>query len=170
MNSTQKSFSFEWNRYHILRPDRDMRYVLEGGLTPEFFKGKEILDVGCGYGRHIKVIAPWAKKIIGIDFSDSYLIAKAKTKGMKNVEVLQADIFKLLFEPATFGIPYMDKFFKCFIKLDIDPSIARTDTFDWYHPKYQFHFKESEIVSWFKENGFDNIIACGSEGVRGQLI
>ena len=43
---TQDSFGFEWTVYSTVRDGRDEGYVLEGGLTPEFFADKLVLDAG----------------------------------------------------------------------------------------------------------------------------
>ncbi|MDY6863481.1 MAG: methyltransferase domain-containing protein [Thermodesulfobacteriota bacterium] len=247
---TQKSFGFEWKIYSVTRDERDKKYCLEGGLTPDFFKGKTVLDAGCGYGRHTRIISQWAKEIIGIDLSVSIFNARNVTKDIPNVHLVQGDLFEppflkekfdivyswgvlhhtpnprkafetlknfvksggfysvkiykkfplpaqfierairlitlrlplnLLYKTSYIAVPLnklywrfgkfvpgMKYFLKCFIKLDPNPEIARIDTFDWYHPQYQYHYPMEEIISWFNDCGFEEIIAIESEGVRGK--
>jgi SAM-dependent methyltransferase len=249
---TQRSFGFEWNMYSVIRDERDQRYCLEGGLTPDFFKDKLVLDAGCGYGRHTSIISKWAKEIIGIDLSVSIFNARKVTKNIPNVHLIQGDLFEPPFLKEKFDIVYswgvlhhtpdprkafeilkdfvklggwysvkiykefpaaaqliekairfitlklplnllykisyiavpLNKFYwklgkfipgmkyllKCFIKLDPNPEIARIDTFDWYHPQYQYHYPKEEVVSWFGTCEFEQIIAVESEGVRGKKI
>ena len=31
------------------------------------------------------------------------------------------------------------------------------DTFDWFAPQYQYHHTVTELQSWFKEAGFDQL-------------
>ena len=38
-----------------------------------------------------------------------------------------------------------------------DPELRILDTFDWYSPRYQFKFRTTEIIGWFKEAGLTNI-------------
>ncbi len=47
-----------------------------------------ILDVGCGFGRSMKTLAPRAKKVIGIDYNERMIReAKKKLRGFDNVEL-----------------------------------------------------------------------------------
>ena len=66
---TQDSFGFEWTVYSSVRDERDRGYALEGGLTPEFFKDKLVMDAGCGYGRHSRVVHEFGAEVVGIDLS-----------------------------------------------------------------------------------------------------
>ena len=61
---TQESFGFEWTIYSTVRDERDEGYVLEGGLTPDFFAGKLVLDAGCGYGRHSRVVNGFGAEVV----------------------------------------------------------------------------------------------------------
>lgn len=38
-----------------------------------------------------------------------------------------------------------------------DMMVRIIETFDWYAPTYQWYFKEEELISWFKEAGFQAI-------------
>ncbi len=65
----------------------------------------KVLDVGCGTGYLIMQIAKKVKKgkVIGIDFS-SGMVEQAKRKliQIKNVEVKQADVWKIPYKSSTF--------------------------------------------------------------------
>jgi len=41
---------------------------LQNNIRPN----SKILDVGCGFGRHIKILAPFSKEVIGIDVLNGY--------------------------------------------------------------------------------------------------
>ncbi len=36
-------------------------------------------------------------------------------------------------------------------------TVRVADTFDWYSPEYHRYFTESEVVGWFRDNGFSEI-------------
>jgi hypothetical protein len=52
------------------------------------------------------------------------------------------------------------------IRCDRDWRISHIDTFDWYHPQYQFHFPMEEVQHWFEEKGLKGIVGVESKGVR----
>ena len=55
-------------------------------------------------------------------------------------------------------------------KVDPNWRIAHIDTFDWYHPAYQFHFPMEEVESWFREKGLVDVYGVESKGVRGKKL
>jgi ubiquinone/menaquinone biosynthesis C-methylase UbiE len=66
------------------------------------WKGK-VLEVGCGYGRLIKIISQKAKHVVGIDFSYAQLNkARIFLKGLSNVSLLHMDAHKLRFTEGEF--------------------------------------------------------------------
>lgn len=63
----------------------------------------KILDIGCGFGRHIEIIADFSKEVIGID-NNSDMIKKSKDRlsNFKNVKLFVQDAKKLDFEDDYF--------------------------------------------------------------------
>ncbi len=247
---TQESFGFEWTIYSTVRDQRDEGYVLEGGLTPEFFADKLVLDAGCGYGRHTRVVQGYGAEVVGIDLSVAVINAQRITKDMPKVHIVQTDLFyppfrKEVFDlvyswgvlhhtpdprrafeglvdfvkpggdisakiyrkrpaPARFVealirkislrlplktlynlsylcvpfnwfywklgrfIPGLGNAIRGTIRVDRDWRISHIDTFDWYHPQFQFHFPLEEVEGWFKERGLVEVIGVESKGVRGR--
>jgi SAM-dependent methyltransferase len=95
--ATAASFGFEWQ--HFTQQDERYGDQLLGWLDPvkpEFFKGKVVLDGGCGKGRHLQLARSWgAADVIGVDLSDAVESAFAATRAAGNVHVVQADICRL---------------------------------------------------------------------------
>ena len=247
---TQDSFGFEWTIYSAVRAERDEGYALEGGLKPDFFRDKLVLDAGCGYGRHVKVIQGYGAEVVGIDLSVAVINARRITRELPRTHIVQADLFAPPFRRELFDLVYSwgvlhhtpdprrafeglvdfakpggDISVKIYRKrpapaalmeglirkvtlrlplrllyylaylavpvnwfygaigrhipgvreaiqgiIRVDPNwrISHIDTFDWYHPAYQFHFPMEEVESWFREKGLVDIIGVESKGVRGK--
>lgn len=99
---TARNFGWQWTRF----TQEDERYAEQflGWLQPvkpDFFRGKIVLEAGCGKGRHTKLAATWgAQEIVGVDLGDGVESAFELTKNLPNAHIVQADIFKLPFKCA----------------------------------------------------------------------
>lgn len=95
--ATASSFGWEWK--HFTQQDERYAEQLLGWLnpvTPEFFKGKLVLDGGCGKGRHTTLAAKWgAREVIAVDLSDAVDTAFSATRAFENVHIVQGDICRL---------------------------------------------------------------------------
>ncbi len=72
---------------------------LEKNIKPN----SKILDIGCGFGRHIKILASSAEEIIGID-NNKNMISKAKQNlsNFKNVKLFLQNAKRLQFDDDSF--------------------------------------------------------------------
>ena len=72
-------------------------------LKKNIKQNSKILDIGCGFGRHIEILADFSKEVIGID-NNSDMIKKAKNRlsNFKNVKLFVQDAQKLDFEDDYF--------------------------------------------------------------------
>ena len=67
--------------------------------------GGRVLELGCGYGRMLKELAPWADFLTGIDISRASLrMARDYLAGCPDVALAQMDAVCLGFAPGTFDI------------------------------------------------------------------
>ena len=100
--ATAENFGWQWQ--HFVQSDELYADQFLGWLAPvrpEFFKGKVVLEGGCGKGRHTQLAAEWgARDVIGVDLSDAVETAFAATRKLENAHIVQADIFHLPFAPA----------------------------------------------------------------------
>lgn len=62
--------------------------------TMEDFRGKEVLECGCGGGQHTAFMAAYASKVVAVDLN-TVEIAKKRNQGFSNVEFVEADIAKM---------------------------------------------------------------------------
>jgi SAM-dependent methyltransferase len=54
--------------------------------------GRRILDVGCGFGRHMRVASDLGAEVVGIDLSGGVEVAHRNLAGRLNCHVIQANI------------------------------------------------------------------------------
>ena len=91
---TAEAFGYEWTRYSELA-DRYRKQFLDW-LRPvdaEFFRGKAVLEGGCGKGRHTALAAEFgARDVVALDLSEAVEAAFANTRGLENVHIVQADL------------------------------------------------------------------------------
>ncbi len=111
--ATAAGFGWEWT--HFNQHDDKYGEQLLGWLNPvqaDFFRGKVVLDGGCGKGRHLKLAAEWGVcDVVGVDLSDAVETAFAATRGAENVHVVQGDICCLPLRPVfdyAFSVGVLD--------------------------------------------------------------
>ena len=105
------SFSFEWNTHDrtqldMYRDDKpsEKEFVAKTAFTPEFLKGKLVLDAGVGAGRYADVASRWGADVVGVDLSLAVEAAHRNLKDRPNVWIAQADIGALPFKPGSFDV------------------------------------------------------------------
>ncbi len=69
-------------------------------------KGKLVLDVGCGMGRFLEIVAEHGAEAVGVDMSQAVDSAAKNLERFNSVYVAQADLFSLPFNPETFDYIY----------------------------------------------------------------
>lgn len=99
---TAENFGWQWT--HFTQADEKYNEQFLGWIQPvkpDFFKGKIVLEGGCGKGRHTSLAANWgAAEVIGIDLSAAVESAFQATRHLPNAHIVQADIFKLPLKKA----------------------------------------------------------------------
>ncbi|MEW5996970.1 MAG: class I SAM-dependent methyltransferase [Candidatus Micrarchaeota archaeon] len=158
-----ETFDFE---KMITNPPKLIQDFLDGeiGFVEEHIRpGKKILEIGCGYGRLMRVLSKNAKKVVGIDFSKRMVgLAGKNLSDAGNVEILPMDADDLKFADGSFDyVLCLDNSFGNMpgIELGVLREMARTCK------------KGGEvIVSVFSENAGDvqaeNYGRIGLKGIR----
>jgi len=103
---TAASFGFEWTHFSEMYPEweanfRDYMFP----HFPEFFRGKKILDAGCGIGRHAYYAALYGADVWAVDISDAVEVAARNTRGT-GARLIQADLNHLPFQVESFDMVY----------------------------------------------------------------
>lgn len=91
---TAQAFGYEWTHYPELAERYRQQYLdWLRPVTADFFKGKAVLEGGCGKGRHTVLAAEFgARDVVAMDLSDAVESAFANTRNRENVHVVQADL------------------------------------------------------------------------------
>jgi SAM-dependent methyltransferase len=91
---TADAFGYEWTRYSELA-SRYRKQFLDW-LKPvdaDFFRGKIVLEGGCGKGRHTALAAEFgARDVVSLDLSEAVEAAFANTRHLENAHIVQADL------------------------------------------------------------------------------
>lgn len=112
LTDTQKKFEYQWDKWgkeEIIfgrTKEESKNYLLKSlgfGLNEFFFKGKTVLDAGCGHGRFVEIFAEMDTKLsVGMDLGEGIEIAKWRNREQKNTLLVQGNILNTPFKPETF--------------------------------------------------------------------
>jgi len=68
----------------------------------KYCKDKNVLDLGCGYGRYTTIIKKYASNVIGLDISRRWLNYLKNEKGISNI--IRADAHNIPLKNETFDV------------------------------------------------------------------
>jgi SAM-dependent methyltransferase len=100
---TAESFGYEWERFGALRPEwrrNFLDYVRPFGAA--WFRGRRVLDVGAGSGRHARQAYELGAAVAVVDFGPAIDVARGNLPS--EVLTIQADAEHLPFEPGAFDL------------------------------------------------------------------
>jgi len=104
---TARSFGYEWTRFPEMYAEWErkfLEYMHPHG--PDFFRGKKILDAGCGNGRFAYYAAKYGAEVWAVDLGPAIEVARQNTAKMQKVQVVQADLHNLPFPYESFDFIY----------------------------------------------------------------
>ena len=110
---TRDSFGYEWTSLYPehghtaeeRQAERDI-FLEYTRTVPSDFRGKLVLDAGCGNGRYARLVNDWGARVVAVDISSAVEIARKNVGDRPDVAIAQADLFKLPFRAETFDIVY----------------------------------------------------------------
>jgi SAM-dependent methyltransferase len=101
--STVSAFGAEWARYddfdgYMGSPELFSEF---SGLEPSNVENRRVLEVGCGGGRWLRVLAGWgAREVVGLDFSSAVDQAAHLTRALPQVQVVRGSALEMPFAPV----------------------------------------------------------------------
>lgn len=94
-------------RCYEIAPPRVQRYLDAeiAFVLSRIAPGDEVLELGCGYGRVARELAPVARRVVGIDTSaESLALAREMIDPMLHCEFVEMDAADLRFEDGSFDV------------------------------------------------------------------
>lgn len=94
---TASSFGFEWTKFSGIYDSYESNFLsYVKPLDKEFFKDKEVLDAGCGAGRHAHFMAKYGAKVTAFDLSqEAVQVTQDNAWELSGLEAVCADIYNL---------------------------------------------------------------------------
>jgi SAM-dependent methyltransferase len=77
---------------------------LGSAIGVDALHGKLILDVGCGFGRHLYVASEAGAEIVGLDLSGGVDLAYRNNRSHPRCHVVQGSVFDLPLRPGAFDV------------------------------------------------------------------
>jgi SAM-dependent methyltransferase/uncharacterized protein YbaR (Trm112 family) len=104
---TALSFGYEWQRFPEMYAEWEKQFLdYMQPHNPDFFKGKRVLDAGCGNGRFAYYAGKYAREVWAIDLGPAVEVARRNTASLENVHVVQADLHRPPFPLESFDFIY----------------------------------------------------------------
>ena len=106
--ATAARFGYEWTRFAEIRAEYEEQF--RGWIAPvgpDAFRGRRVLDAGCGKGRHLRLAARFgAADVIGIDLGPAIDVAASNTTDLANVHLIQGDLTRPPIRAGTIDLVY----------------------------------------------------------------
>jgi SAM-dependent methyltransferase len=104
---TQASFGYEWTHFNDWRQSGETNFNdYFQGVDLASLRDHVVLDAGCGMGRHARQIAPYASRVVAVDFSRAIDQAARNVADRGNVDCVQADLLALPLADDSFDFVY----------------------------------------------------------------
>jgi SAM-dependent methyltransferase len=93
---TASAFGWQWQHFVEMHPEFEAQFLdWLHPIEPEYFRGKRVLDAGCGIGRHAYYAASYgASEVVALDLSVAVETASRNLASLDNAHVVQGDLLR----------------------------------------------------------------------------
>lgn len=100
---TASAFGWEWRAFSRIDDHHEQQFLdWIAPAGPKAFRGRIVLEGGCGKGRHTRLAARYgATAVIGVDLSAAVDVAFDNTRDEAAAHIVQADLLRLPLRPAS---------------------------------------------------------------------
>lgn len=104
--ATAQSFGYEWTHFPEMRREWEQNFWdYFAPHSSDSFRGRRVLDAGCGSGRHAFYAARLGADVWAVDVGAAVEVAR-RNNANQGIEVIQADLYHLPFAPESFDFIY----------------------------------------------------------------
>lgn len=113
----RRAFERQWRHYaRLTRVFGKDRAQMRANLVNErmgarirapWYRGKDVLDAGCGHGRYLQAFADLGATAVGVDVGEGPLLARVPLDDPR-IHVVQGDVLRLPFRDASFDLAFCD--------------------------------------------------------------
>ncbi len=105
---TVAQFGESWKMFDQIEPYHEEQFLeWIAPLGREDFRGRTVLEAGCGKGRHTVIVSGFGPgKLVSVDLSEAVFVAGMKTEGLKNLSLVRCDLKKLPLPDASFDLAF----------------------------------------------------------------
>jgi SAM-dependent methyltransferase len=102
---TAAAFAYEWQHFAEMHPEYEAQFLdWIHPIGKDFFRGKRVLDAGCGTGRHAYFAARYgAEEVVGLDLSEAVETARRVLEPFESAEIVQGDLLRPPLRTASEG-------------------------------------------------------------------
>lgn len=94
----QATFGAEWTAYPEILPEHEAEFRLYFDIVDlDRLRGRRVCDLGCGIGRWSTFLAPVARELVLVDFSEAIFVARRNLAAADRAVFVMADIRNLPF-------------------------------------------------------------------------
>ena len=114
IEKTGKVYGRFWKKFSNTENYNAKNFILERfrhfkSFNKNFFKNKNIIDVGCGGGRYSNALRLLkAKSVVGVDYSNDGIFTAKKNYKYKNISFKKGNVLNLKFKKNTFDIVFIN--------------------------------------------------------------
>lgn len=104
--STQERFGYEWMNYPGSMPEDKKIFLDETQIPSEDWRGKRVMDAGCGMGRYSRVAHELGATVVAMDLSQAVIRLSDVAKSSERMHLIQGNLMAPPLKEEIFDVVY----------------------------------------------------------------